>query len=185
MSSDITSYRDYNKIYTNKYTISEIKHIGILFHTKWHNKKKNELKEECYLFLKKGFIEDSMKVLEADDNILQVWLRGVDDSTLPHPWEEGVYELEGLKMVLVKYAGIWNGFSLNPGLKRLSDWKELPNGYDGCERITPSELSGGVTLECDISMEYRRRGRIAMRFLESYVTHIGWDRHIIDGVNGK
>ena len=141
--------------------------------------------EEDWEFLKPSFIEDSMKVLEADENILQVWLRGVDDSTLPHPWEEGVYELEGLKMVLVKYAGIWNGFSLNPGLKRLSDWKELPNGYDGCERITPSELSGGVTLECDISMEYRRRGRIAMRFLESYVTHIGWDRHIIHGVNGE
>jgi hypothetical protein len=24
-----------------------------------------------------------------------------------------------------------------------------------------------------------------MRFLETYVTHIGWDRHIIDGVDGK
>lgn len=63
MSSDITSYRDYNKIYTNKYTISEIKHIGILFHTKWHNKKKNELKEECYLFLKKGFFVSKIQKL--------------------------------------------------------------------------------------------------------------------------
>jgi hypothetical protein len=26
---------------------------------------------------------------------------------------------------------------------------------------------------------------IAMRFLESYITHIGWDRHIIEGVDGK
>ncbi len=141
--------------------------------------------EEDWLFLKKGFIEASIQVLEADDNILQVWLRGIDDKTLPHPWEDGVYELGDLKMVLVKYTGMWNGFSLNPGLKRLSDWKELPNGYNGCERITPAEQSGGVTLECDISVEYAKRGRIAMRFLESYIEHIGWDRHIIHGINGE
>lgn len=141
--------------------------------------------EEDWLFLKRGFIEDSMKVLEADDNILQVWLRGIDDNTANHPWYDGVYEIDGLKMVLLKYTGIWNGFSFNPGLKRLKDWKELPGGYDACDRITPAEQSGGVTLECDISVEYAKRGRIAMRFLETYITHIGWDRHIIEGINGK
>lgn len=141
--------------------------------------------EEDWLFLKKGFIEDSMKILEADPNILQVWLRGIDDTTAPHPWKPDVYELDGLKCVLLEYTGVWNGFSLNPGLKRLSDWKKLPNGYDGCERITPAEQSGGVTLECDISVEYAKQGMIAMRFLETYITHIGWDRHIIDGIDGK
>jgi len=141
--------------------------------------------EEDWLFLKKEFIEDSMKVLEADENILQVWLRGTDDKTAPHPWNEELYEVDGLQMVLLKYTGVWNGFSFNPGLKRLSDWKKLPNGYDGCERITPAEQSGGVTLECDISVEYAKRGMIAMRFLETYITHIGWDRHIIEGVDGK
>jgi hypothetical protein len=141
--------------------------------------------EEDWLFLKNKFIEDSIKVLEADENILQVWLRGIDDITAPHPWNPELYEIEGLKMVLLKYTGIWNGFSFNPGLKRLSDWKKLPKGYDGCDRITPTEQSGGVTLECDISVEYAKRGMIAMRFLESYITHIGWDRHIIEGVDGK
>ena len=141
--------------------------------------------EEDWLFLKKGFIEDSIKVLEADDNILQVWLRGVDDTTNTHPWNPEIYEADGLQMVLLKYTGIWNGFSFNPGLKRLYDWKKLPNGYDGCDRITPAEQSGGVTLECDISVEYAKRGMIAMRFLESYITHIGWDRHIIEGVDGQ
>lgn len=141
--------------------------------------------EEDWLFLKKGFIEDSMKILEADSNILQVWLRGTDDTTAPHPWKPDIYKLDGLKCVLLEYTGVWNGFSLNPGLKRLVDWKKLPNGYNGCERITPAEQSGGVTLECDISVEYAKQGMIAMRFLETYITHIGWDRHIIDGINGK
>lgn len=141
--------------------------------------------EEDWLFLKPSFIEHSMAVLEADPNILQVWLRGIDDQTLKHPWHDGIYEVDDQQMVLVQYSGIWCGFSLNPGLKRLSDWKLLPNGYDGCERITPAHLSGGVTLECDISVEYAKTGRIAMRFVESYITHIGWERHIIHGVNGN
>jgi glycosyltransferase involved in cell wall biosynthesis len=141
--------------------------------------------EEDWEFLKPGFIEASKPVLEADPNIIQVWLRGIDDTTLPHPYYPDRYEVNENQMVLVQYAGIWNGFSFNPGLKRLSDWKALPNGYDGCERITPAEQSGGVTLECDVSVEYRKRGMIAMRFVESYVTHIGWDRHIVKGINGE
>jgi len=140
--------------------------------------------EEDWEFLKPGFIEASKPVLEADPNIIQVWLRGIDDTTLPHPYYPDRYEVNGHQMVLVQYAGIWNGFSFNPGLKRLSDWQTLPNGYDGCDRITPAEQIGGVTLECDVSVEYRKRDMIAMRFVESYIKHIGWDRHIIAGVDG-
>ena len=141
--------------------------------------------EEDWLFLKPGFIEDSIAVLEEDPNILQVWLRGIDDLTLPHPWFPDVYEVNGKKLVMNQQVGMWGGISLNPGLNRLSDWKSFPEGYNGCYRITPPEQSGGVTLECDISIEYIKRGRITMRFLESYIEHIGWDRHIVDGINGK
>jgi len=132
--------------------------------------------EEDWQFIKPGFIETSKPVLEADENILQVWLRGLDDHTANHPHEDGVYEIDGNKMVLLSYNGMWNGFSFNPGLKRLSDWKALPNGYDGLPRHTPV----GVTLEADISIYYAQQGRIAMRFVESYVTHIGWNRHVHD-----
>lgn len=141
--------------------------------------------EEDWLFLKPGFIEDSIEVLEADSNIVQVWLRGIDDKTLPHPWYPDVYEVNEKKLVLNQQVGMWGGISFNPGLNRLSDWKSFPEGYNGCERITPAEQSGGVTLECDISIEYMKRGRVTMRFIESYITHIGWDRHIVHGINGK
>jgi hypothetical protein len=132
--------------------------------------------EEDWQFLKPGFIEASKPVLEADENIIQVWLRGLDDPTVQHPYEDGVYEVNENKMVLMSYWGMWNGFSFNPGLKRLSDWKSLPNGYDGIKRHT----STGVTLEADISIYYAQQGKIAMRFVESYVTHIGWNRHVHD-----
>lgn len=141
--------------------------------------------EEDWEFIKPNFIEHSKEVLEADDNIIQVWLRGLDDATVNHPHTDDVFEMNGRNLVLLKYTGVWNGFSFNPGLKRLKDWAVLPNGYDGCERITPAEQSGGVTLECDISIEYAKRGMIAMRFVESYVRHTGWGRHIIHGVNGE
>jgi len=141
--------------------------------------------EEDWNFFKPGFIEDSIEVLEQDPNILQVWLRGIDDKTLNHPYYLDRYEVNGKELVMNQHNGIWGGFSFNPGLNRLNDWKSFPNGYNGCERITPSNLSGGVTLECDISVEYIKRGKITMRFVESYIEHIGWDRHIVDGVNGK
>jgi hypothetical protein len=141
--------------------------------------------EEDWEFLKPGFIEASKPVLEADENILQVWLRGLDDTTLPHPYYPDIYEVNGNQMVLVQYTGTWNGFSFNPGLKRLSDWEALPNGYNELERYTPAEQSGGVTLESDVSIYYAQHGRIAMRFVESYVTHIGWGRHIVRGIDGE
>lgn len=141
--------------------------------------------EEDWEFLKPGFIEASLAVLEQDTNILQVWLRGLDDHTLKHPYQSDRYEVDGNELVLNEYAGHRGGFSFNPALNRLSDYKTFPNGYDGCTRITPAELSGGVTLECDISLEWMKKGKVTMRFVESYVKHIGWDRHIIHGIDGK
>ena len=136
--------------------------------------------EEDWNFIKPGFIEDSMAVLEEDPNILQVWLRGVDDQTLQVPYYPDLYEINNKRLVLNRYSGMWGGFSFNPGLNRLSDWKIFPNGYNGCERITPDEVTGGVVLECDISVAHMKTGRLTMRFVESYIEHIGWGRHVED-----
>lgn len=142
--------------------------------------------EEDWEFLKPGFIEISKEVLEIDENIIQVWLRGLDDDTLPHPYFEERYLVgNDVELVLVAYTGMWNGFSFNPGLKRVSDWKKLSGGYSGLPRHTPPEQSGGVTLESDVSIYYREQNKIAMRTVDSYVRHIGWGRHIIHGINGE
>jgi hypothetical protein len=141
--------------------------------------------EEDWLFFKPGFIEDSIEVLEQDPNIVQVWLRGLDDKTLNHPHSPDLYSSGKNKLVMNLPNGVWGGISFNPGLNRLSDWKSFTDGYNGCNRLTPAEKSGGVTLECDISYENLQRGKITMRFVESYIEHIGWDRHIIHGIDGK
>ncbi len=138
--------------------------------------------EDDWEFVKPGFIEVSKEVLDADDNIIQVWLRGLDDTTIKHPYRPDIFlsPITNTKMVLVEYGyqNIWHGFSFNPGLKRLKDWKDLPNGFAGIERQVPDSQSGNQVLEYDVSVEYMKRGKIAMRFVESYVRHTGWSDHI-------
>ena len=122
--------------------------------------------EEDWRFLKEGFIENSMAVLEQDPKIVQVWGRGLDDRTLNHPHTGDIYEVNGHQLVLNEYSGIWGGISFNPGLNRLSDWEEFLNGYNGCERITPEDKTGGLTLECDISVANMKKGKVTMRFVD-------------------
>jgi len=138
--------------------------------------------EDDWQFVKPNFIEVSKEVLEADENIIQVWLRGTDDTTIKHPYHPEIFEspITQTKMVLVQYGyqGVWHGFSFNPGLKRLKDWQTLPGGFAALPRQVPDLQSGDQVLEYDVSVEYMKRGKIAMRFLESYVRHTGWNDHI-------
>lgn len=71
------------------------------------------------------FIQQSLKVLE-NPNIHQVWIR----QGIPEDWLEQE-DLGGYRMVKNCHFGDWCGFSFNPGLRRLSDYKQIfPNGYN-------------------------------------------------------
>lgn len=48
-------FADFNKIYCNKYTIADLKKIGDKYNIKWKNKKKNDIQQECYTFLKNSY----------------------------------------------------------------------------------------------------------------------------------
>jgi hypothetical protein len=48
------TFADFNKICCNKYTIPQLKKIGEKFSVKWKSKKKNDIQNECYTFLKNG-----------------------------------------------------------------------------------------------------------------------------------
>jgi hypothetical protein len=54
MTETIT-FADFNKIYCNKYTILQLKQIGDKFNTKWKSKKKTDIQNECFSFLKKSY----------------------------------------------------------------------------------------------------------------------------------
>ena len=72
-----------------------------------------------------NFIQESLNVLENKD-IHQVWIR----KDIPNNWLEKE-NLGTYKMVKDCHFGDWCGFSFNPSLKRLSDYKFMfPNGYN-------------------------------------------------------
>lgn len=138
--------------------------------------------EEDWLFLRPGFIETSFDIMSMDQKMVTVWLRSPNDHTLKHPYSTETYVTSTgtrYKKCEVLYPrDIWNGFTLNPSLKRLVDYQRI-QPYQDLPRITPPNLSGGHPLECDISVAYAQLGYYAATTLEQYIEHIGWDRHLV------
>lgn len=116
--------------------------------------------EDDWEFLQGGFIEESLHFMLHDDRIIQCWLRGPHD-TNGHPVTIG----EEYDILNYGYQGIWHGFSFNPGVKRLEDYK-LINSYSGIGR------------EEDIGKIYKDLGFYAISLKDRYVEHIGWGRHV-------
>ena len=149
------------------------------------------IKDECdyifhcendWLFYKRGFIEDSIKVLESQPKVLQAWIRPKNDGIL-NKIEDKVYMLPGgvkVRRVLPVnyYTGQTNedgtrrvvhnymGFSFNPGLKRVSDYKLIGNYKSKNE-------------EHLVDAFYRDSGYMVVSLSandqDGYVKHNGWD----------
>ena len=126
--------------------------------------------EDDWEFYQPNFIEHSKAVLESDPKILQVQIRHYQDIN-GHPVK--IYTMRSvgdLKVVDLErgYLGIYDGFSWNPGLRRLKEYKELPKTY--------KEFSN----EAAIGHHYAYWGFKVSALVNKtgYVRHIGWDRHI-------
>jgi DNA-binding transcriptional ArsR family regulator len=136
--------------------------------------------EDDWEFYRSGFMEVSLKILEADPHIFCVWLRAHSD-TNGHPICREVSETADAipyHLMSTGYKGVWHGFTLNPGLRRLADclmmgpYIDLPLAH---------ELSGRTrTTESDISIHYHRLGYAGAitTCKDGYVRHIGQDHHL-------
>jgi len=119
--------------------------------------------EEDWEFYNGGFIEESLKVLEAETNIMQVWIRAEND-TNGHPLED----YKGYKSPILNHAGRWHGFTFNPGLRRLADYKKigLYTNY--------STGKSFAAAEAEIGKAYKENGFRAVCLPgDGYVKHIG------------
>lgn len=145
--------------------------------------------EEDWEFYRSNFIEASIRVLEADESILQAWIRPKSDKILNNIEENGI-ELNGVKVrnvlpisFMVKGGGPngsdlivrdYMGFSWNPGLKRMSDYKLLQKGYFGA----------GAEHSVDAFYRAHKKGfrvvSIGPNDEYGYVKHIGWGRRAGD-----
>ena len=121
--------------------------------------------EEDWLFTDKSFIEKSLEIMENNPKILTVYLRAQND-TNGHPVEKFSEQYDLLKL---GYKKKWHGFTFNPTLKRLSDYK-LIGSYKS------------VGHEDKISIKYKELGFRAAILKSKYVEHIGYNKHVHDPI---
>lgn len=125
--------------------------------------------EEDWEFYREGFIEASMPILEANPKFIQVWLRELED-TNQHP----VIKTDLGYGIMKTGHGMWQGFTFNPGLRRLKDWQDI-NGY---ARYTVFNRKRPWFSEATIGQLYAANGFRAVILNQGYVRHIGNDRHV-------
>jgi hypothetical protein len=134
---------------------------------------------ECdWEFFKTGFVLKSLSILEEKAHIMQIWLRSPNDRN-GHPAIGQVLTTEdGVKYQMMKtgYRGVWNGFSFNCGLRRLSDYQKLfPNGMYADVHWSPSNPLQAEQL---VGKQYFKHGFRAATLLEGFCVHTGINRHI-------
>lgn len=123
--------------------------------------------EDDWEFYRKGFIEDSLALLNEMPEVINVWLRGHED-TNGHPLEDEVHSASSgiaYRYLVPGYDDQWYGFTLNPTLKRMSDYQKVqPYAQYGSE--------GGI------SLKYRDLGYTGVILENSALRHIGHGRHV-------
>lgn len=132
--------------------------------------------EEDWQFYRGGFIEASLPILETRKEIMSVWIRSERD-TNGHK-HDGVYmSIKGIDFALpqLSHADVWHGFTFNPSLRRLSDWK----AHRGYSSIATFDNLRPWYSEAKIGGYYKRKGyRAAIIRGNGYVKHIGNNRGI-------
>lgn len=127
--------------------------------------------EEDWQFYRSGFIEKSIPILESDPKILQVWIRALHDlnghKTFPTP--------NSYRILSTNYKNLFHGFSWNPGLRRLSDYKRVAP-FSSLTTFNPAKAGQS---EIEIGKIYHQLGYYAVVLKDGYVRHIGQNRHVV------
>lgn len=125
--------------------------------------------EEDWQFYRPGFIEASMEILESDSKLITVWLRELED-TNQHP----VLKTDKGYGIMKTGHGMWQGFTFNPGLRRLKDYEDIKP----FSRHTVFNKRRPWLSEAAIGQLYASLGFRAAILNQGYVRHIGADRHV-------
>ena len=126
--------------------------------------------EDDWLYTRKNFIQDCLKIMDSDEKIIQVWLESKESASRLDIFEYGPLQKVGnvgFRKVFCKEGWEWGYFSFRPGIKRLSDYN-LIGGYDNFKN------------ELDIGVEYKKRGYYTVIIENPAVIDIGDDHHVSD-----
>ena len=135
--------------------------------------------EDDWEFHQAEFIEESLQIMKRHRKCLQVWIRSVHD-TSGHPLQPRTYKVKGARWQKLEldYAGMWHGFSFNPGLRRLADYIAI-GGYGNCAKF---DFRRANKAEAAIGHVYRDQGFFAAILVDAhrrgYAKHVGSNRHV-------
>jgi hypothetical protein len=126
--------------------------------------------EDDWEFYRPSFIEESQCLLEADPQALQVWLRSYNHDLKLHSPYVFVKERQLLQGIAFHQLGShkpdWQGFSLNPGLRRLVDYRlHAPYAAHSSEKA--------------LSRCYAAENRYALILENDAVLHTGFGGHVV------
>lgn len=125
--------------------------------------------EDDWDFYRPGFIEESMILLQNDPQALQVWLRSFNHDLQvhsPYVFLKPREVVQGIAFYqLGSHKAEWQGFSFNPGLRRLADYQQH----------APYAAHGG---EKKLSAVYAAQNRYALILENDAVLHTGFGNHV-------
>jgi hypothetical protein len=123
--------------------------------------------EDDWEFLKAGFIEPSLKIIQNNHLVMQTWISNIHNQ----PIDAEIQIADGIQYRYASIDGmdhLWHGFTLNPGIRSLRVYKAAAPWAQW------SSSSDFLALrECKIGYEYFLRGFRAAVLLDSYCIHIG------------
>lgn len=134
--------------------------------------------EDDFEFYKSGFIEKSLEILNAEESIMQVYIRPANESDNPldsaiHYIGESSYRLFGNTT-----EGYWHGFCFQCGLRKMS-------AYDKIKPFTQwSNKKDALSVrECKIGQAYYDLGYRVAVLPEGYARHTGTNRSTCGNYN--
>lgn len=125
--------------------------------------------EDDWEFLRPGFIEASMEILESNEKIMMVWLKELEEhNTHPVEWPTSAFG------IFKPMPNLWAWHRFNPSLKRKYDYDLIAP----FSKHTTFNTERAWKAEADISQVYHKLGFTAAILPQPYIRHIGEGRHV-------
>lgn len=125
--------------------------------------------EDDWEFIRDGFIEASMEIMEAEPKVLMVWLKELGENN-KHP-----VEWHGNHGVFKSGPNLWAWHRFNPSLKRKADYDLIAP----FSKHTTFNKSKGWKSEAAISQVYNKLGFTAAILPQVYIKHLGEGRRCV------
>ena len=126
--------------------------------------------EDDWQFINGGFIKKSLDILQSEEKIMQVWIRGYNNPN-GHPIDPETYHAGDTEFRYVSttppHDPAWHGFTFNPGLRRVSDYKLLAPFVD------VGDHPGIGQRECNIGEAFFKLGFRSATIEDECCVHIG------------